>query len=111
MKLLIVVLLVCVFAYPVIAEERKSEEEAVPGRTGDTRVTITLTKDQLTKINDAGKNAVIINLTSEQIKAISKEFIEFKGKTMKVNTAQLRNNSMVELTVDAAGEANPQPSP
>lgn len=104
MRLLIIALLVCAFAYPVIAAERGGDDPT------DT-VTITLTKDQVTKINDAGRSAVIINLTSEQIKAISAEFTAFKGKTMKVNTVQLRNNNMVELTVDKVGECNPQPSP
>ena len=101
--LLIIVLLVCVFVYPVIAEERG-------GDTDDT-MALTLTKDQITKITNARGKAVTINLTSTQIKAISAEFRDFKGKTMEVNTAQLHSNNTVELIVDVVGEANPQPSP
>jgi len=103
MRIFIIAILVCAFAYPVIAAERGGDDPET--------VKITLTTDQLTKVTDAGKKPVTVELTTEQIKVISAEFKTFKGKTMKVTTAQLRNNNMVKLTVDAAGEANPQPSP
>ena len=99
MRLLTVALAVCIFAVSVFAESRFET------------MTLTLTKEQITKIEDGGGKEVTVNLTSTQIRAITAEFSNFKGKTMKVNTAQLRSNNMVKLTVDAVGEANPQPSP
>ncbi len=117
-RLVLVILLLLVVA--ASAEERRYEERY--------EVTITLTDSQAKTVENAKGKDVVVELTNEQIKAISAAFMgpDLKAepptwKTLTLNTAQVHrgNTVLLELLViegmddprELLFEANPQPSP
>ena len=109
MRLLIILALAVSLAaaFTVGASERGGDDG------GEVKaVTITLTTKQGKDIKDAKTGNVTITLTKSQITAISKEFPNFKGKTVTLEpTTHVLEGNKIVVSVDRVGEANPQPSP
>jgi ABC-type uncharacterized transport system substrate-binding protein len=99
MRILIPVLLILLCAM-VYAETRSAPP-----------VTITLTTDQVNMVSAAGARGATITLNTSQLDLLKQSYPNIKKNTVLVAPSNMNSKHQIKLIVDAAGEANPQPSP